>query len=353
MQLIMRRPEVNKFIAISPQPDVYDFTFLAPCPISGLVLFGSHTTPHKVSIESKNFKAITSNDLKLIKGPMLEDEQVVVMSLVQRVMAYFTNKLEAWQDDVQTKGKHAKPIAEQSFKKELLGGVIGVAVAYATGGMSLLVTGIVGVALANDALRNFVMKQAVNLTLWIIKDPKTSMMFLMMAKVFLRSCCKEMARVMLQSSYEAETNTQSFVGSVKNTLGNMKDGFSMAALSRTVLNGDNWKRMWEDGGQYVATGIATAIAGPAGGLAASGIKALVGGAIDCAKEASQMGIELAAYQSDIQKGTRLVAEIMQMVLNPVAVAYSETVRLAACSRSPSALLTKIRSASSITPRLMP
>jgi len=40
MQLIMRRPEVNKFIAISPQPNVYDFTFLAPCPISGLILCG-------------------------------------------------------------------------------------------------------------------------------------------------------------------------------------------------------------------------------------------------------------------------------------------------------------------------
>ena len=42
MQLIMRRPEVNKFIAISPQPNVYDFTFLAPCPISGLVLSGKN-----------------------------------------------------------------------------------------------------------------------------------------------------------------------------------------------------------------------------------------------------------------------------------------------------------------------
>jgi uncharacterized protein len=40
MQLIMRRPEVNKFIAISPQPNVYDFTFLAPCPISGLITYG-------------------------------------------------------------------------------------------------------------------------------------------------------------------------------------------------------------------------------------------------------------------------------------------------------------------------
>ena len=42
MQLIMRRPEVNKFISISPQPNVYDFTFLAPCPISGMVIYGKN-----------------------------------------------------------------------------------------------------------------------------------------------------------------------------------------------------------------------------------------------------------------------------------------------------------------------
>ena len=42
MQLIMRRPEVNKFIAVSPQPNVYDFTFLAPCPISGLMISGKN-----------------------------------------------------------------------------------------------------------------------------------------------------------------------------------------------------------------------------------------------------------------------------------------------------------------------
>ena len=32
MQLLMRRPEINRFIAISPQPNVYDFSFLSPCP---------------------------------------------------------------------------------------------------------------------------------------------------------------------------------------------------------------------------------------------------------------------------------------------------------------------------------
>jgi len=42
MQLIMRRPEVNKFVAISPQPNLYDFTFLSPCPISGIIVFGKN-----------------------------------------------------------------------------------------------------------------------------------------------------------------------------------------------------------------------------------------------------------------------------------------------------------------------
>jgi hypothetical protein len=40
MQLLMRRPEINRFISISPQPNVYDFSFLSPCPSSGLVIYG-------------------------------------------------------------------------------------------------------------------------------------------------------------------------------------------------------------------------------------------------------------------------------------------------------------------------
>ena len=40
MQLIMRRPEVTKFLCVAPQPNVYDYTFLAPCPISGQIISG-------------------------------------------------------------------------------------------------------------------------------------------------------------------------------------------------------------------------------------------------------------------------------------------------------------------------
>jgi len=42
MQLIMRRPEVNKFVVVSPQPNIYDFSFLAPCPSSGLIIYGKN-----------------------------------------------------------------------------------------------------------------------------------------------------------------------------------------------------------------------------------------------------------------------------------------------------------------------
>ena len=38
----MRRPEVDNFIAISPQPNVYDFSFLAPCPTSGQVVYSEN-----------------------------------------------------------------------------------------------------------------------------------------------------------------------------------------------------------------------------------------------------------------------------------------------------------------------
>ena len=41
MQLLMRRPEITGFISVAPQANVYDFSFLAPCPSSGLIVNGT------------------------------------------------------------------------------------------------------------------------------------------------------------------------------------------------------------------------------------------------------------------------------------------------------------------------
>lgn len=40
MQLLMRRPEIDGFISIAPPANMFDFSFLAPCPASGLIVHG-------------------------------------------------------------------------------------------------------------------------------------------------------------------------------------------------------------------------------------------------------------------------------------------------------------------------
>ena len=40
MQLLLRRPEIVGFVSVSPPANMYDFSFLAPCPASGLIVNG-------------------------------------------------------------------------------------------------------------------------------------------------------------------------------------------------------------------------------------------------------------------------------------------------------------------------
>ncbi|MGF1454654.1 MAG: alpha/beta hydrolase [Alphaproteobacteria bacterium] len=41
MQLLMRRPEITGFISVAPPANMFDFSFLAPCPASGLIINGT------------------------------------------------------------------------------------------------------------------------------------------------------------------------------------------------------------------------------------------------------------------------------------------------------------------------
>ena len=67
MQLIMRRPEVNNFIALSPQPNVYDFSFLAPCPTSGQVVYSeTDELVTKESVEELNNRIKNQKGIEVI-----------------------------------------------------------------------------------------------------------------------------------------------------------------------------------------------------------------------------------------------------------------------------------------------
>lgn len=52
MQLLMRRPEIHGYVSISPPANIYDFSFLAPCPNEGLIVQGD--ADQVVHIESVN-----------------------------------------------------------------------------------------------------------------------------------------------------------------------------------------------------------------------------------------------------------------------------------------------------------
>jgi len=72
MQLLMRRPEIHGYVAISPPANIYDFNFLAPCPNEGLIVQGDNDMV--VSVESVN-KLV--DKLKAQRGPAGVDYHVI------------------------------------------------------------------------------------------------------------------------------------------------------------------------------------------------------------------------------------------------------------------------------------
>lgn len=66
LQLLMRRPEGRGFVAVSPPVNLYEFNFLAPCPVPGLVIHGDfdEVTPkdgvmrfvHQISTQRRGHK---------------------------------------------------------------------------------------------------------------------------------------------------------------------------------------------------------------------------------------------------------------------------------------------------------
>ena len=69
MQLLMRRPEVEGFISVAPPANLYDFSFLAPCPASGLMVHGD---ADKV-VPMKDVQALVDK-LKAQKGITIDHE---------------------------------------------------------------------------------------------------------------------------------------------------------------------------------------------------------------------------------------------------------------------------------------
>ena len=71
MQLLMRRPEIEGFISIAPPANLYDFSFLAPCPSSGLIVHGDKDAV----VPPKDVNTLVEK-LKTQKGIVI-DQQII------------------------------------------------------------------------------------------------------------------------------------------------------------------------------------------------------------------------------------------------------------------------------------
>ncbi|MBT6096223.1 MAG: alpha/beta hydrolase [Rhodospirillaceae bacterium] len=89
MQLMMRRPEISGFISVAPPANIHDFSFLAPCPASGLMVHGDKddivpiVSVDKLVQKLKKQKNIEI-DYRVLKGGdhFLQDHCIDLMAMV-------------------------------------------------------------------------------------------------------------------------------------------------------------------------------------------------------------------------------------------------------------------------------
>jgi len=89
MQLLMRRPEISAFVSVAPPANLFDFSFLAPCPASGLVVQGDGDD---IVPEPQAAKLV---------GKLDQQEDVSVdYRVLEGANHFFTNQLDALSGEV-------------------------------------------------------------------------------------------------------------------------------------------------------------------------------------------------------------------------------------------------------------
>lgn len=90
MQLLMRRPELDGFVAVNPPAKAKDFTFLAPCPVSG------------VFIQSENDHAEDKEAVSTLAKTLTAQRNIYVTeTLIKGADAKYTDMLKPLMDATQ------------------------------------------------------------------------------------------------------------------------------------------------------------------------------------------------------------------------------------------------------------
>ena len=102
LQLLMRRPEITGFVTVAPPANAYDFSFLAPCPVSGQIIQGTTDTLVPAECVEKLAAKLSRQrdveiDYQLIEGAdhFFNDDLVKVAQLARNYVLKRTDELAA------------------------------------------------------------------------------------------------------------------------------------------------------------------------------------------------------------------------------------------------------------------
>lgn len=102
LQLLMRRPEITGFVTVAPPANAYDFSFLAPCPVSGQIIQGTTDTlvpaecVEKLAVKLSRQRDVEI-DYQLIEGAdhFFNDDLVKVAQLARNYVLKRTDEIAA------------------------------------------------------------------------------------------------------------------------------------------------------------------------------------------------------------------------------------------------------------------
>ena len=101
MQLMMRRPEVQGFVAVTPPAADKDFTFLAPCPSSGVILHGEADTVVPPEAVSRLVERIQTQRGVKIDLRFIDDANHFFTSHLDNLMEEMGNYLDEAMPDIE------------------------------------------------------------------------------------------------------------------------------------------------------------------------------------------------------------------------------------------------------------
>ncbi len=103
MQLLMRRPEIEGFVSVAPPANIYDFSFLAPCPASGLVVQGAaDDLVPETAVRKLVDKLSSQRDIE------------ITYKIIENANHFFGNEMEQLTATVEDYVRQSAPALQQS-----------------------------------------------------------------------------------------------------------------------------------------------------------------------------------------------------------------------------------------------